>query len=282
LLLDIFAASVDMPDLDWVRHSANRQRYETSHKGETAMTRIGGRATLPCLSPGGEIGSNRQTRKGMSIVLIDRRTLTRQRLSQRLQEKFPDLRVVAVANSSDLLDASQSLSAAHLIAFNIGAASVRDSDVLGQIAWLQQRMPRVPVALLADRDDVEHIVEAIGHGVRGYIPTSLQASEAAAAIQCIAAGGTFVPAYTLIRFAQIQESGSKRGLGEGSKGLFESLTPRESEVLARLTEGKPNKVIAHELDIRESTVKEFVRRILGKLHASNRTELALLSRARLR
>jgi DNA-binding NarL/FixJ family response regulator len=246
------------------------------------MTRIGGRETLPSLSRGGEIGSDRQTRKGMSIVLIDRRTLTRQRLSHQLQENLPDLRVIAVANSSDLRDASQSLGDTHLIALNIGAASVRDSDVLGQIAWLQQRMPRVPVALLADRDDVEHIVEAIGHGVRGYIPTTFKASEAAAAIRCIAAGGTFVPAYTLIRFAQIQENGLKGGLAEGSKGLFESLTPRESEVLARLTDGKPNKVIAHELEIRESTVKEFVRRILSKLHVSKRTELALLSRAQLR
>ena len=45
-----------------------------------------------------------------------------------------------------------------------------------------------------------------------------------------------------------------------------------------MSEGKPNKVIARELDIKESTVKVFVRRILGKLNVSNRTELALLVR----
>jgi hypothetical protein len=45
-----------------------------------------------------------------------------------------------------------------------------------------------------------------------------------------------------------------------------------------LREGKPNKVVARALGIREGTVKVFVRRILGKLHASNRTELALLAR----
>ena len=61
--------------------------------------------------------------------------------------------------------------------------------------------------------------------------------------------------------------------------LWESLTPCESEVLGRLSEGKPNKVIARELGIREGTVKVFVRRILSKLHVSNRTQLALLARA---
>jgi DNA-binding CsgD family transcriptional regulator len=61
---------------------------------------------------------------------------------------------------------------------------------------------------------------------------------------------------------------------EVERTLSEGLTPREMEVAARLRQGKPNKVIAHELEISESTVKAFVRRILIKLHALNRTEVA--------
>jgi DNA-binding NarL/FixJ family response regulator len=64
--------------------------------------------------------------------------------------------------------------------------------------------------------------------------------------------------------------------GQAEESPFQHLTPRESEVLARLRQGKPNKIIAHELAISESTVKVFVRRILIKLHASNRTEVACL------
>jgi DNA-binding NarL/FixJ family response regulator len=59
--------------------------------------------------------------------------------------------------------------------------------------------------------------------------------------------------------------------------LWEGLTPREMEVVARLRQGKPNKVIAYELEISESTVKAFVRRILIKLNALNRTEVAHLT-----
>jgi DNA-binding NarL/FixJ family response regulator len=47
-------------------------------------------------------------------------------------------------------------------------------------------------------------------------------------------------------------------------------------VAARLRQGRPNKLIAYELAISESTVKVFVRRILTKLGAANRTEAALL------
>jgi DNA-binding NarL/FixJ family response regulator len=86
-----------------------------------------------------------------------------------------------------------------------------------------------------------------------------------------------VPVGILMRFAQDRQNGSKHGPSAETKELLEGLTPREREVLALLREGKPNKVIARELNIRDSTVKVFVGRILGKLHVSNRTQLALLA-----
>lgn len=52
------------------------------------------------------------------------------------------------------------------------------------------------------------------------------------------------------------------------------LTPRERDVAIGVCAGKPNKIIAHELQISEATVKVFVRNILTKLGASNRTEAA--------
>ena len=115
-------------------------------------------------------------------------------------------------------------------------------------------------------------------GVRGYIPTSLEPSEAAAALQCVEAGGTFVPASAMIKFAQDRQNGPGPSV-EHETSALRRLTPRESEVLARLRQGKPNKIIAHELQITENTVKVFVRRILMKLDASNRTEVACQRRA---
>jgi DNA-binding NarL/FixJ family response regulator len=226
-----------------------------------------------------ESDTGRQAGKRVSIVLIDRRPLTRQCISRWLQDGSPDLRVVPVGSPADLLDASRSLSDLHIIIFSIGAESVKNPDVLGKITLLRRHMGRIPLVLLSDRDDIDDIVEAIEHGVRGYIPTSLEPSEAAAALQCVAAGGTFVPVSAVIKSAQDRQQGARRSADGLDKGSFESLTPRESEVLARLRQGKPNKIIAHELDISESTVKVFVRRILMKLHASNRTEVACLVRS---
>jgi DNA-binding NarL/FixJ family response regulator len=233
------------------------------------MTRTNPRETLLERQP----HPGRQAGKDMPIVLIDRQPLTRHCLSRWLQDGSPDLHVVSVGSPADLLDTARSRSDPHIIIFSIGAASVGDPEVLGKMTLLRRHMSRIPLVLLSDRDDLDDIVEAMEQGVRGYITTGLEPTEAAAALQCVAAGGTFVPASALIKLAQDRQyRSSHRGAHE--TGPFEHLTPRESEVLARLRQGKPNKIIAHELEISESTVKVFVSRILTKLHASNRTEVA--------
>ena len=60
-----------------------------------------------------------------------------------------------------------------------------------------------------------------------------------------------------------------------SDGL--DLTPRELSVIDLLREGKPNKLIAAQLDMQESTVKVHVRNILKKLNATNRTHAAFVA-----
>jgi DNA-binding NarL/FixJ family response regulator len=52
----------------------------------------------------------------------------------------------------------------------------------------------------------------------------------------------------------------------------EPLTPREVEVLALLSEGLSNKLIATRLGISDQTVKFHVAAVCGKLGAANRTD----------
>jgi ATP/maltotriose-dependent transcriptional regulator MalT len=62
-------------------------------------------------------------------------------------------------------------------------------------------------------------------------------------------------------------------LPNGGEVIFErlkTLTPRQRCVLRLLTQGKPNKVIAHELNISESTIKAHVSEVLHKLGVYSR------------
>ncbi|MGH2345592.1 MAG: response regulator transcription factor, partial [Chloroflexota bacterium] len=62
----------------------------------------------------------------------------------------------------------------------------------------------------------------------------------------------------------------------GSQG--DDLTEREREVLTLLAEGRSNRDIGAALFLAESTVKNHVSNILGKLHAANRTHAVSLAR----
>jgi DNA-binding NarL/FixJ family response regulator len=213
---------------------------------------------------------------GPSIVLVDGRPIIRECFSQWLEENAREVDVNAFASVADVLGDSRAAKEARLIVYGIGAARVADPQVLDNIRKLTQALPNTPVVLLSDRDDVEEVAKAIRLGVRGYLPINLELSELAAAIHCVEAGGTFVPADTLIRFVLHQRPTSGAAL-DVERPVPDGLTPREMEVVARLRQGKPNKVIAYELKISESTVKAFVRRILIKLNALNRTEVVHLT-----
>ena len=56
------------------------------------------------------------------------------------------------------------------------------------------------------------------------------------------------------------------------------LSDRELQVLEGLTQGKANKEIARDLDIREPTVKLHVKTLYRKIGASNRTQAAMIAK----
>jgi len=59
------------------------------------------------------------------------------------------------------------------------------------------------------------------------------------------------------------------------RARYDQLTPREKEVLVMATQGKPNKVIALELGISESTIKVHRHNVMSKMRFRSLPELAL-------
>ena len=57
----------------------------------------------------------------------------------------------------------------------------------------------------------------------------------------------------------------------------EALNEKEEKVLELIAEGMSNRQIGSTLFLAEGTVKNYVSRIMDKLHANTRTELAILS-----
>ena len=209
-----------------------------------------------------------------SMALIDPQPLTRSLMADLLAEALPEHAMVAASTCEELLE-TEGIGRPNLVVTYIRNVGVTNTWVQSALELLRVRLPDASTVVLSDRNDVDEVTRALTHGVRGYIPTSVEWEVAVAALRLIRAGGTFVPADALSSTAAKPDDQPEGERQERWDGL--DLTPRELSVIDLLREGKPNKLIAARLDMQENTVKVHVRNILKKLNATNRTHAAFVA-----
>ncbi len=128
---------------------------------------------------------------------------------------------------------------------------------------LRAAHPALPLIACSAREDGALVKELLALGVAGFIPKSDTTQVILQAVKLVLAGGTYVPPRLLA--------------AEVPSGPAASLTPRQADVLRLLALGKPNKVIARELDISEATVKVHLLAVFRALGARNRTEAVVIA-----
>lgn len=138
----------------------------------------------------------------------------------------------------------------------------------------------LPAVVLCNSTDRCEVVEAIRLGVRGYIPADFSPAAAISAVKLVHAGEMFTPASIgragpLLTVYGATIPGRHEPRPE-EHACSSALTQRERAVLDLICIGRPNKLIARELDIEASTVKVHVKNIMRKLDVTNRTQLCAL------
>ena len=174
--------------------------------------------------------------------------------------------VYTFSSLSELGDRPCAVSAELVILSLIEASSETWADALKD---LSEDLSGRPVVILASTNEAELARSAIMNGAKGYIPVTMGFDVAIQAIRFVLVGGTFAPTDHLLASGQLVLPPPDVAQSAGS------LTAREVAVVAAIKEGKPNKVIAYELNMCESTVKVHVRNIMKKLNAKNRTDVAM-------
>jgi DNA-binding NarL/FixJ family response regulator len=130
-------------------------------------------------------------------------------------------------------------------------------DGLSVLERLQQRYPKVRVAILSAVDDPAVIHAAFNRGASAFIVKHIDPRDLPAAIRQAIVGAIFKPL----------------GLPERAEGAGEAeLSKREVTILQALQSGRSNKQIATELFLAEQTVKFHLTNIYRKLGVNSRTE----------
>ncbi|KJV33483.1 LuxR family transcriptional regulator [Aquitalea magnusonii] len=144
------------------------------------------------------------------------------------------------------------------------------------IALLRESAPVVPLVIVSADERSEVVAAALQLGVCGFIPKSTPRQQMADAVRRIAEDGEI---YQPAQLAG-HDTNSLTPLPlsveqQAMRSRIASLTKQERCVLDAIIAGKPNKIVAIELNIAESTVKAHVSAILRKLEVSSRTQAVI-------
>lgn len=199
----------------------------------------------------------------LRVAIVEDHALTRAGLRTTLESAFE---VVA--------EAADGIAGFDAIARERPAVAVIDIGLPGQdgIALTQRiraELPAIHVVIVTMIDLQEEVVAALAAGADAYCLKSSDPKNIVDAVRIAAEGGAyFDPQIAHVVLARF--SPDAKGASAASP-----LTPRETEILRHIADGRANAEIAEKLHIGLGTVKGHIRDILEKLSAADRTQAAV-------
>ena len=184
-----------------------------------------------------------------TIALADDHVLLRKGLASLVQNLGYTV-LFEADNGQELIDKLQTSGEPELVLMDINMPQINGIDAL---ELFKEKQLSARVLMLSMHDSREYISTSVMYGAAGYILKDVATEEIVAAIETVAAGGTYF------------SSGVRDVLMEGASGRLKALTTREQEVLLLIARGKSNRDAALALDIAERTMETHRKNIKRKL-----------------
>lgn len=235
----------------------------------------------------------------MKFLLVDDHPLMRAALSAVVQTLGSEVTVVEAGNAEQARECLQSHADLRAVLLDLRLGSPEGSqEGLGLLREFRLRRPHLPVMVVTGSDDGRDLIRAIDGGAMAYVHKRSASDEIVRALQAILQGGIYLPEdmMSLLDQARAAEAtghpvmsaepivtgaplppGGGYGLPMPSAQTIArlGLTPRQTDVLMLLLHGKPNKLIARELNLSVETIKDHVAAVLRSLNVTSRTQAVL-------
>ncbi|WP_329001777.1 response regulator transcription factor [Kribbella sp. NBC_00709] len=205
------------------------------------------------------------------VVIIDDDALVRTALAMILRDDA----AIELAGEAD--DGESGLDLVARVAPDVVLMDIRMPrlDGLEALARLMARPTPPKVIVLTTFDADDYVLRALRGGASGFLLKHTPPAEIVEAVHKVAAGDhTLSPSVTAQLIAQLGDDEPDTEQVIRARSLARTLTAREREVAIAVGEGKVNPQIAEELYLSVATVKAHVSRIMVKLEASNRVQIA--------
>jgi DNA-binding NarL/FixJ family response regulator len=216
------------------------------------------------------------------LLVVDDQPLIRRGLAVMLATE-PDIDVVGQA-----ADGEEAIQAARRDRPDVVLMDLQMPRVGGVAATrtISVELPGTQVVVLTTFDTDELVFDAIRAGAQAYLLKDAPEAEVLETIRAVHRGESrlspniarkVMEQFRLLpaRDGDAAPAGVPPPAMDDEPASLDALTAREERILALIAEGKSNKEIARTVFLAEGTVKNYVSRIMEKLHARTRTELAV-------
>jgi len=140
------------------------------------------------------------------------------------------------------------------------------------ISRVRDLYPHVHVVMVGMDPKEGPFLSAVRAGVSGYLLNEASAPEVIAAIRAISQGAAVCPPQLCLALFK-SVAGSGRFVPDIQK-MDRRLTRRQQELMPMIARGLTNKEIASHLNLSEQTVKNHIHRLLRRVGATDRLEVA--------
>lgn len=195
----------------------------------------------------------------ISVLLADDHDMVRQGVAA-LINREPGLNVVAqCGNGREALEQLEAVSPDVVVS----DLAMPEMDGLQLCTMLRQRKINTPVIILTIHYEPQLVERALSCGATAYLTKASAFQHLLDAIRAVTGGGTYLgPGVTRSNDAA------------GKVDPYDSLTPRERQILAMIGRGLSTRAIALELEISSKTVGTHRVRIMRKLNIHHQVALA--------
>jgi DNA-binding NarL/FixJ family response regulator len=199
------------------------------------------------------------------ILLADDHRILRQGLRAMLAGER-DFEVLAEAEDGRTAVEMAERLLPHVVVMDIGMPGLNGIEATRQIT---ERVPSVRVIALSAYADRRLIAEVLKAGASGYLLKESAFDELAEAIRTAAAKKVYLSPRIAAELVDDYVRMSK----DPGPSVFESLSPREREVLQLIAEGQSTKEVARILKVSVKTVETHRRQLMNKLELFSVAEL---------
>jgi DNA-binding NarL/FixJ family response regulator len=194
------------------------------------------------------------------VALAEDHALVRDGLT-RLVQAQDDFEVVGAASSLPDLLALAEAEAPDVVVTDIRMPPTWVDEGIQAAAWLRANRPETGVVVLSQFATPSLAIALLGDGSAGraYLLKERvsSANELAAAIRAVAAGGSVIDATVVDDLVRARTGRRNSDLSW--------LTPRESQILACMAQGRSNAGIAADLGLSERAVEKHINSLFSKL-----------------